>query len=170
MKKTKKYVWLVLVLLGIISTIVIFLISWYTEQNYVQRCFKSNQLLFEQIVDLSRKIDHEEKGHVEIKTNEDNGYENIKTILTELQNKYQSDSDYPVFSAVDIYYDDENDIALIIHVKNDKLKNGDGIETPDIRCYELVYVDKEYDGEIREKNGKLFYEEWRVWSYDTYSG
>ena len=75
MKKTKKYVWLVLVLLGIISTIVIFLISWYTEQNYVQRCFKSNQLLFEQIVDLSRKIDHEEKGHVEIKTNEDNGYE-----------------------------------------------------------------------------------------------
>ncbi|MCQ2417586.1 MAG: hypothetical protein MJ071_07220 [Oscillospiraceae bacterium] len=50
------------------------------------------------------------------------------------------------------------------------LKNGEGKQTPDIRCYELVYISQDFNGNIRESRAEPFYDRWCIWSCDTYSG
>ena len=144
------------------------MISWNAQKRYVKDCFYTNQESFQKIVDLSRKQYHD--GDTYLKIDEESNSDEYRTILKDLREQYQSNSDYPVFTAVDIYYDNEGDLALYIQVKKKKLKNGDGIDIPDIICYDLVYIDEKYDGNKTVKNEKPFYENWYFWSFDTYSG
>ncbi len=61
-------------------------------------------------------------------------------------------------------------IRKIVQAKKQKIKTGDGINTPDIRCYSLVYVDPNYAGSIKEMSERPFYDNWRIWSEDMWSG
>lgn len=97
-------------------------------------------------------------------------YNEVEVILNGLRERYQQDSDYPVFSSVKAQYDDNGAMVLTVQTKKEKLKNGDGINKPDIRVFYLVYIDENYDGASPKGERKPFCGNWYTWSADIYSG
>ncbi len=97
-------------------------------------------------------------------------FNKVKSILSRLREQYQKDSDYPVFLSVSVKYDETGNMLLSMQTKKEKLKNGDGIDNPDIRVYYLVYIDENYNGVSPIKEKEPFYDNWYTWSSDTYSG
>ena len=77
---------------------------------------------------------------------------------------------HPVFTAIEVYSDNNGNLAISIQAKKEIIKGGNGKETPDVRCYCLVYVEPNYVGSIHAKDKAPFYDNWRTWSSDTYSG
>ena len=149
----------------IISIPIIVQVSYRTPYRYCKKCLQSNREYFDAIPTYIRK--YSLNGDVSLR--DENTPKEIREILNNLNKQYQKDSDYPVFTAIQIYNDKNGNLAILIQAKKDRLKNGNGIEIPDIRCYSLVYVEPNCTGSIYTKKSP-FYDNWRTWSSDTYSG
>lgn len=87
-----------------------------------------------------------------------------------MNKKYQVDSNYPVFTAINVRSDGKGNTYIYIQAKKQRIITGDGINKPDIRCYSLVYIDPNYAGSIKEMSKRPFYDNWRIWSEDMWSG
>ena len=89
--------------------------------------------------------------------------------LNQLQEQYEVNSEYPVFSSVDAYYDNDGNMLLYMQVfKKDIEKKANEKE---IVCYYLVYIDEGYRGNDSsigiDKFGVTrnpFTDNWCVWS------
>lgn len=182
---------IVLILLLLAAALIIFFrVSYLARYKYTKDCFYSNKDEFESLLKCFDDLYSEgityaeyEEGtdcfsvdyggdDVFLNTAADDSdlYNDVKAILTRLREQYQKDSDYPVFSSVEVQYDDNGDMLLSVQAKKKKLKNCDGVDTPDIIVYSLVYIDENYDENSPIKEEEAFYGNWYTWSHDTYSG
>ncbi len=167
--KTKTTLLVVSAVIFMIITAAVWLsLSYSAPYNYVQDCFYSNKADFEELVSYAEKLRPENSSRIEI--NGDNAPDEIKEFLEDLQKQYGKDSPYPVFSAVDVRFDHEGDMMLYVRAKNKKLRNGDGMNSPDIRLYYLIYIEDDYDDEVAFSKDNPFYGNWYTGSSDTYSG
>lgn len=168
MKVKEKYRFAVTVILiiVIISIPIILQILWYAPYRYCEKCLLSNKDYFEILPKYIKK--YELNG--DILLNNETTPKEVRNILDKLNKQYQKDSDYPVFTAIEVRCDKNDNIAVLLNAKKEKIENSDGIGTPDVRCYSLVYVEPNYTGEIFAKDEVPFYDNWRTWSSDTYSG
>lgn len=102
--------------------------------------------------------------------------ENFVSVLANLRNKYQANSEYPIFSNVRAYFDKDGDMQLIINAYSEPLKTKGDINTPDTRNIYLVYCDEGYDGECSfigigsSDDIKPFSDRWCTWSAHDYLG
>lgn len=189
-KKLVRNVAVVILLLSAAALILFFRISYLAPYKYTEDCFYSNKEDFEQLSACFKELYSEGITYAEYEEDTDcfsvdyNGddvfldktagnsslYNEVEEILSNLREKYQKDSDYPVFSSITVQYDDNGNMLLTVQAKKEKLKNGDGVDNPDIRMFYLVYIDEDYKGSslINAKNS--FYDNWYTWSADTYSG
>lgn len=167
-KKLFRYLIAAIPIVFILVIIVSLAVSYYYPYHYIKDCLYSNKDEFEQISVHLRNIYTE--GDTNIRINEDSNYDEINTILSGLRGQYQNDSEYPVFSSINVYFDSDGDLLFYLRAKNNKIENADGMNNPDIRCYYLVYIDENYDGDSPIKNAKPFWGNWYTWSDDTYSG
>ncbi|MCM1508619.1 MAG: hypothetical protein NC177_16030 [Ruminococcus flavefaciens] len=167
--KNKKLVCGIGVAVLIVAVIVTLVVSYYFPYAYVQGCLYSNKDDFERLPDYVKSLYSEGTTHITIKENSD--CKEINAILAGLKKQYQKDSPYPVFSSVDVHYDSDGDVMFMITARKEKLPKSNGIESPDIRYYSLVYIDEDYDGSSSYiKDKKPFSDNWRTWSADRYSG
>ena len=190
-KKLVRNVTVLILLLAVAALILFFIMSLFAPYKYTKDCFYSNKEDFEQLSMQFRELYSEGITKVKFDDNtdyfsfsyKDDNYNSInaasdehdffnkvKSILSRLRGQYQKDSEYPVFSSISVQYDDNGDILLSMQTKKKKLKNGDGIDSPDIRVYYLVYIDENYNGCSLIKETEPFYDHWYTWSSDTFSG
>ncbi|MCQ2502914.1 MAG: hypothetical protein MJ084_04045 [Saccharofermentans sp.] len=71
----------------------------------------------------------------------------INETLMSLNGIYSAGNDFPVFTYLDVSFDDEGDVCIVIPVKRLKIKNGDGVNSKDVHFYSLVYKDDDYSGD-----------------------
>lgn len=168
--KTKKtsIIILISVLVILIAVVLFVVISYLFPYIYVKNCFYSNRDNFEKIPSYLENLYDGNNKYIKIDGNSE--HKEITAILSDLKERYQNDSEYPVFSSVDVYYDSDGDVMFYISVKSEKLKNGDGVNSADIRRYQLLYIDENYDGSSPAKYREPFCDNWYTWSSDTYSG
>lgn len=134
--------------------------------RYCEKCVYANKQDFDDLVKYVRESNL--TGNI---SNDDNSLpREIRDILESLNRQYQGDSDFPVFTAIRIRRDDNDNLYISLQAKKERLRNRDGKELPDIRCYSLVYVDPGFGGNIPELDRKAFYGNWRTWSSDIWSG
>lgn len=173
-----------------VSVVILFLvIAFFVQFRRTETCFYTNKGEFEKLSLCFKGLYTEGVTQIEFKDSADNfffsfedddnlrdtsdeeeAFQQVKETLNRLRERYQKGSSYPVFSAVSVQYDDSGDMLLSMQVKKEKLKNGDGINVPDIRVYYLVYIDENYNGSSLIKETEPFYDNWYTWSSDTYSG
>ncbi|MBR3247996.1 MAG: hypothetical protein IKG03_06335 [Clostridiales bacterium] len=152
----------------LITALVILLLVFVAKfpEFYCKRCLNSNISDFDNLVSYVRQ--YELTGKISV---EDGDIPlEVEEILVRLNNKYQSDSDYPVFTGLSAKNDGNGNIYMSVQVRKDKIPSGDGYDSPDIRCYELVYVDPDYGDSIKEISARPFNGNWRIWSSDMWSG
>ncbi len=163
--KGLKWVFIVLMILAfVIMAVIIYRSSPYV---YVKRMAKNNEAILNQLTSVMRGYSENNK-HIEY--SDEDAPDEIKTIMRELKDEYQKDSEWPVFSGVEVYFDEQGGMMYLIQVRKDRLKSGDGKDSPDIRCYYLIYTDSNYDGKQAETSADLLYGNWHYWSKDLYSG
>lgn len=165
-KRKQRLVIGIILMIAIISIPIIIHFINRTPYRYCENCLQSNIEYFDALPTYIRN--YSLSGTVKI--SDANTPKEIKEILYSLNKQYQKDSDYPVFTAIEVYSDNNGNLAISIQAKKEILKGGNGIETPDVRCYSLVYVEPNYVGSIHAKDKASFYDNWRTWSSDTYSG
>lgn len=167
--KTKTTLLVVSAVIFLIITVAVWLsLSYSAPYNYTEDCFYAHQEDFQDLVSYAGKLYSENCSYAEI--NEDNAPDEIKEFLENLQKQYGKDSPYSVFSSVDVRFDHEGDMMLYVRAKNERLRSGDGMNSPDIRYYYLIYIDENYDGKVTFSKDKPFFESWYTGSSDTYSG
>lgn len=167
--RNKKTLCNIIVVISVLVAVVLCMaVSYFYPYKYVENCFYSNRDDFEKIPYYLESLYDEDKKHIKI--SENSNCDRITAILVNLQKQYQNYSKYPVFSSVDVYYDDDGDVMFYIQAKKEKLKNRDGVNSADIRCYQLIYIDENYDGSSPAKYRKPFCNNWYTWSSDIYSG
>lgn len=170
-------------LLSAAALILFFRISYRAPYKYTEDCFYSNEQDFERLSLCFSNLYSDGMTYAEYKEDTDyfcadfkggstfsDSYNDVEVILNGLRERYQQDSDYPVFSSVKAQYDDNGAMMLTVQAKKEKLKNGDGINKPDIRVIYLVYIDENYDGASPKGERKPFCGNWYTWSADVYSG
>lgn len=170
--------------------ILFFRISYRAPYKYTEDCFYSNKEDFERLSLCFSNLYSDGMTYAEYKEGSDyfcadfkggsacsddsfnnsNSYNEVEVILKRLRERYHQDSDYPVFSSVKAQYDDNGAMMLTVQSKKETLKNGDGINSPDIRVFYLVYIDENYDGASPKGERKPFCGNWNTWSADVYSG
>lgn len=161
-------IWIIVTAACVITALVItvFVLVAGLPENHCKRILYSNASDFESLVDYVRQYGITGKTGI----GDDDIPQEIEEILIRLNEKYQPDSDYPVFTMIDVKQDGDGDIYISVQAEKHKLKNGDGHDSPDIRCCQLVYVDPDYSDSFMEKNARPFYGNWRIWSSDMWSG
>ncbi|MCR5119095.1 MAG: hypothetical protein K6B44_05690 [Lachnospiraceae bacterium] len=167
--KKEKSIKLILIVILLLLAIVIMtaLIYRSSPYAYVKQVAKSNGAILNQLTAAMRGYAENNK-HFEY--SDEDAPEDIKAIMGGLKSEYQKDSEGPVFSGVEVYFDEQGDMMYLIQVRKDKLKSGDGKESPDIRCYYLIYTDSSYDGKQAEASADVIYGNWHYWSKNLYSG
>lgn len=165
-KRKQRLVIGIILMIAIISIPIIIHFINRTPYRYCENCLQSNIEYFDALPTYIRN--YSLSGTVKI--SDENTPKEIKEILRSLNKQYQKDSDYPVFTAIEVYSDNNGNLAISIQAKKEIIKGGNGIDTPDVRCYSLVYVEPNYVGSIHAKEKASFYDNWRTWSSDTYSG
>ena len=134
--------------------------------RYCENCLHSNKEYFDELPSYIREDGISGTFYL----NDENTPKEINEILESLNKQYQKDSDYPVFTAIEINNDDNGALAISLQAKKTGIKKRDAAEMPDIRCYYLVYIEPDHNGSIPAKNITPFYDNWRTWSQDIYSG
>ena len=137
-----------------------------SPERYCKRCLYSNVSDFDSLVHYVRQYDL--SGEVEV--GDSDIPQEIEQILERLNDQYQQDSDYPVFTSIVARHDDNGNIYISVQAEKHRNKGGDGQNSPDIRCCCLVYVDPDYSESVMEMSVDPFYDNWRVWSSDIWSG
>jgi len=91
--------------------------------------------------------------------------------LSKLQEKYQKNCDYSVFSNVYAYYDKAGNMLLYMQAYNRK------ISMEEKRCYYLVYIEEEYNGndsslgiDDLDVYREPFTDNWYTWAMDWLFG
>ncbi len=181
--KTKKLIIAAAVTVSVLSIAAVLMyltVSFLNPHIYTEKCFYSNREKLEQLPEYFRELQAD--GIEKVSTDwdmpwdepESTTYNEVKSILAGLQEQYQKDSDYPVFAAVCADYDENGNIQLYLQTRKKKLRNGNGMDSPDIRCYYLVYIDENYSGSSKLQIDKNYYEpfcgNWYTWSTDTFLG
>ena len=169
----------------LVPTILIF-ISYNADYNFTKNCYFSNQNTFDEmsqyfkslyIEGLSRAKFNGNTGEISLYNNSETEISNdeLKVVLNNLREQYQTDSYFPPFSFVDAYYDSEGDMLLYMRAKV-RHTNGDGLNSPDLFISYLVYIDEGYSGKKAPlkisdyKDAKPFSGNWCYWSESGYSG
>ncbi len=153
---------------SVISALVILTIILVVNsaEYYCKRCLNSNSTDFDNLVTYVKQNGITGKMSI----GDDIIPKEIEEILERLNKKYQVDSNYPVFTAINVRSDGKGNTYIYIQAKKQRIITGDGINKPDIRCYSLVYIDPNYAGSIKEMSKRPFYDNWRIWSEDMWSG
>ena len=168
-ENTKNVLLVVTAVIFLIITAAVWLsLSYSAPYNYVESCFYDNQDDFADLVSYAQTLCTENSSRVKITA--DNAPDNIRLFLESLQKQYAQDSPYPVFSSVDVCFDNEGDMMLYVHARKEKLRSGDGINSPDIRFYYLIYTDEDYESKLPCAKNEPFSGNWYTGSSDTYSG
>ena len=152
------------VIISLAILIIIFVVN--SAEYYCKKCLNSNATDFDNLVTYVKQ--NEITGKMSI----GDGIipKEIEEILERLNGKYQMDSHYPVFTTINVRSDGNGNTYIYIQAKKQRIITGDGINKPDIRCYSLVYIDPNYAGSIKEMSERPFYDNWRIWSEDMWSG
>ena len=165
MKNKSKIILIAALIIAVIGGVLLTVYLKSPEQ-YCKRCLYSNSSDFDSLVDYVRQYDI--TGEVEV--GDGDIPPEIEAILVRLNDQYQADSDYPVFTALTAQHDDNGNIYISVQAEKHRNSSGDGLDSSDIRCCSLVYVDPDYSGSVMEMNTRPFYDNWRVWSTDMWSG
>lgn len=193
MKHKHKLITVIILLISLLFCLIIWLIvSYCTRYSFVKDYYFSNKEKFSDISmnfkelysdNLCKaKLDGDsEKLELHYKFSKDNNEFAYSTeikdcsgksfvdALNQLQEEYEENSEYPVFSSADAYYDNDGNMLLYMQVlKKDVEKKANEKE---IVCYYLVYIDEEYHGNASsigiDKFGVTrnpFTDNWCVWS------
>ena len=159
---------------AILLTLIAVFIAYKTRYNGIKDIYYSNEQTFERLAALAKEHTGERSRTV-IRTDETGCDKQISDILGELRDKYHKDSDFPAFSSVTVVCDKNGRSAVSVAARQEKL-SGDGANSHDVRCYELVYIDEDFDfssaggQHLPSENDEPFSGNWHVWCYDTYSG
>lgn len=146
--------------------VAVILMKYMLPYRYCEECVYANKQDFDDLVRYVRE--NNLTGNI---SNDDNSIpQEIRDILESLNDQYQGDSDYPVFTEIRIRRDDNDNLYISLQAKKERLRNRDGKDLPDIRCYSLVYIDPGFGGGVPELERKTFYGNWRTWSSDLWSG
>lgn len=96
--------------------------------------------------------------------------------LTELREKYPSDSSYPIFSWAWAFYDGEGDMLLYLCAYSEPIGGRDVTVEPDMTKAYLVYIDEGYNGtdswlgiDTYGVKEKPFSDRWYFWIESDYS-
>ncbi len=193
MKHKHKLITVIILLISLLFCLIIWLIvSYCTRYSFVEDCYFSNKEKFSDISMnfkelysdnlCNAKLDGD-SGKLELhyKFSKDNNEfiysaeindcsgKSFLDALNQLQEQYEVNSEYPVFSSVDAYYDNDGNMLLYMQVfKKDIEKKANEKE---IVCYYLVYIDEGYRGNDSsigiDKFGVTrnpFTDNWCVWS------
>lgn len=187
MKKTIKLIGL-LFIACILSVITMLFISYITRNHYPQSCYNDNKEKFEEIVDefdllyepglVCAKYEHDTQEIVLNYSLDKEHYtkrvtnNRIGALISELKELYQKDSDFPVFSYISADYDEKGNVFIETRVKADSIKGGDGVNSHDVFCCDLIFVDESYEENniVDKYELKSFSSDWYVYSYSTFSG
>ena len=122
---------LLITLSVIISLVILTLVLVVNSaEYYCKRCLNSNSTDFDNLVTYVKQ--NGITGQMSI--GDDIIPKEIEEILDRLNGKYQVDSNYPVFTAINVRSDGNGNTYIYVQAKKQKIKTGDGINTPDIRC------------------------------------
>jgi hypothetical protein len=136
----------------------------------VKNYFYSNEYDFYQLLNCVKEIPNNDQSEIKIRIDENSDYDEINSILSRLKEQYQNQSYYNnFFSYIDINFDKEGNVMFRTLVKSDNIPSGNGIDSPNVMCYELVYVDENYE-DTPVKRQEPFYDNWYTYSFHTYTG
>ena len=189
-KKLIRNITAAILLLSAAALILFFRISYLAPYKYTEDCLYSNKEDFERLSLCFSNLYSDGMTYAEYKEDTDyfytdfkgdsafsdntfnnsNSYNEVEDILDRLREQYQKGSDYPVFSSVKAQYDNNGEMMLTVQAKKEKLKNGDGVNSPDIRTFYLLYIDENYENDSPKGERKPFCGNWYTWSADVYSG
>ena len=156
-KKQSRIIVIAIVALACVLVPAILLFNSYNaDYNFTKSCYFSNQKTLDNlsqyfkslyIEGLSRAKFNGNTGEISLYNNSETEISNdeLKVVLNNLREQYQTDSYFPPFSFVDAYYDSEGDMLLYMRAKV-KHTNGDGLNSPDLFICYLVYIDEDYSG------------------------
>lgn len=193
MKHKHKLITVIILLISLLFCLIIWLIvSYCTRYSFVEDCYFSNKEKFSDISMnfkelysdnlCNAKLDGDSgKLGLHYKFSKDNNEfiysseindcsgKSFVDALNQLQEQYEVNSEYPVFSSVDAYYDNDGNMLLYMQVFKKDIEKKQ-IEK-EIVCYYLVYIDEGYHGNDSsigiDKFGVTrnpFTDNWCVWS------
>lgn len=192
-RKLKKYIIIALVLIVLVGVILFPVLRQAYNNSKVKNYYKNNKETFQLFVDEFKKL--YSNGIKSISYTDEYGFilksedkqekiesdsEKCRTVadgLKELKDKYQQNSDLPVFTYVAACFDDNGNMLLYLSVKGSEpfKKSNDPDEYRS--CYYLIYIDDDYRGSgspfaidsfisesgVREKP---FEDNWYIWWQD----
>ncbi len=192
-RKLKKYIIIAVVLIVLVGVILFPVLRQAYNNSKVKNYYKNNKETFQLFVDEFKKL--YSNGIKSISYTDEYGFilksedkqdkiesdsEKCRTVadgLKELKDKYQQNSDLPVFTYVAACFDDNGNMLLYLSVKGSEpfKKSNDPDEYRS--CYYLIYIDDDYRGSgspfaidsfisesgVREKP---FEDNWYIWWQD----
>ena len=189
----KKYIIIAMVLIVLAGVILFPVLRQAYNNSKVKNYYKSNKETFQLFVDEFKKL--YSNGIKSISYTDEYGFilksedkqekiesdsEKCRTVadgLKELKDKYQQNSDLPVFTYAAACFDDNGNMLLYLSVKGTEpfKKNNDSDEYR--TCWYIIYIDEDYRGSgspfaidsfisesgVREKP---FEDNWYIWWQD----
>ena len=158
---------------------------YFSPYHQIERYYYGQKEQLNQIVQTFRNLYTDSVASVEYSLEEhslirngentkdivDYNNDNISSILEDLQNQYQSHSDYsPVFDTVNAVYDNSGNMLLYLVAQRKAISK----ESNTSRFYYLVYIDNGYSGhgsglaiDKSDITRKPFSDNWYTWSKDV---
>ena len=189
-RKLKKYIIIAVVLIVLVGVILFLVLRQAYNNSKVKNYYKNNKETFQLFVDEFKKL--YSNGIKSISYTDEYGFilksedkqdkiesdsEKCRTVadgLKELKDKYQQNSDLPVFTYVAACFDDNGNMLLYLSVKGSEpfKKSNDPDEYRS--CYYLIYIDDDYRDSgspfaFIRKSGvtqEPFEDNWYIWWQD----
>ena len=192
-RKLKKYIIIAVVLIVLVGVILFPVLRQAYNNSKVKNYYKNNKETFQLFVDEFKKL--YSNGIKSISYTDEYGFilksedkqdkiesdsEKCRTVadgLKELKDKYQQNSDLPVFTYVAACFDDNGNMLLYLSVKGSEPFKKSNAPDEYRSCYYLIYIDDDYRGSgspfsidsfisesgVREKP---FEDNWYIWWQD----
>ena len=114
-KRKQRFVIGIILMIAIISIPIIIQFIYRAPYRYCENCLQSNIEYFDALPTYIRN--YSLSGTVKI--SDENTPNEINEILDSLNKQYQKDSDYPVFTAIEVYNDNNGNLAISIQAKKE---------------------------------------------------
>ena len=178
-------------LTGILICGLIFLIRLHEPERYLKGCYHHNKEQLNRIAVIFKGFYEpgtaqakfelkpclltltDDKQKTQSSSNNNPTVYELETLLSALQEQYQKESRYPVFSVISAEFDSKGNMLLTLTVRATHIKGRSGTEGKDVLYCSLVYCD---DGFVREeasaqpKTGKHLDDCWYMKVSEGYSG
>ena len=157
MKRAKRILRLCLPVCLIIGLILV--ISYDSPYRYLRGCYHSNSEQLSRIAAIFKGFYEPGLTHAKYELTDEtltlsasrnvkqSAEPELKTLLSSLQEQYQKDSPYPVFSIVSAEYDSKGSMSLSLTVRATHIKGRSSTEGRDVLYSTLMYLEDGFDRE-----------------------